>query len=727
MIKQLIIICITIGLMSCASTPLDLSKEVDGYDYLNGVESKKYSGAIFGNDKPEEETKKKEQYEFYPGTGKFIDVKAASKQHKPVTSKGEITLNFEGNSLPAVVNLILGEVLKENYVIAPGISGEVTFATVKPINKDQVLPILEMLLSWNNAALVYIEDRYHVMPRADAIKGNLIPAYGHMQKRKGYTVMVVPLKFIAPAEMEKILTPYAKDGAIVKADNARNLLFLSGTKRELNMYLDTINIFDVDWLEGMSTGIFTLNRVEAGTIVGELEAIFGEGADNPLAGMFRFMPLERLNAIMVITPQESYLHKAKEWIMRLDRTDSEASSNLYVYNVKNIKADDLAGYLSDVFGGSSNGSSRSSKKDSGGKVAPGLAGREIGSKTNKSKPVKKTNRTSSSSNNNDGPSFTAIEENNQILISASAQEYDAIMAAVARLDIEPLQVLIEAKIIEVTLEESDSSGVEWLFGSASEVSSVSTNSTHAFGIRDTESARFGAGGLIYVLTGVDVQATINAKDSTNRMVTLSTPSLLVLNNKEATINVGDRISVPNNTINNVGTSTFSSVKYLQTGTKLTVTPRINPGGLVYIEISQEVSVPTGFDENGNRDIKNRELKTELAVQSGDTIIMGGLITEDKSKVRSGAPVLNRIPVLGGLFGSRSRANKRVELILLLTPTVIENPEQAKQLTKEYASQFKGLKPFKSHAEKYEGYYKYTGKKNPKDENYQYKQEQNDDE
>ena len=700
MIKQLIIICITIGFMSCASTPLDLSKEVDGYDYLKGIESQKYSGAIFGDEKPEEETKKKDPYEFYPGTGKFIDVKAASKQQKPVTSKGEITLNFEGDSLPAVVNLLLGTVLKENYVIAPGVTGEVTFATVKPINKDQVLPILEMLLSWNNAALVYIEDRYHVMPRADAIKGNLIPAYGHMQKRKGYTVMVVPLKYIAPSEMEKVLTPYAKDGAIVKADNARNLLFLSGTKRELNMYLDTINIFDVDWLAGMSTGIFTLNRVEAGTIVGELEAIFGEGADNPLAGMFRFMALERLNAIMVITPQESYLHKAQEWIKRLDRSDSEAASNLYVYNVKNIKADDLAGYLGDVFGGNSGGSSRSSRKESSGKVAPGLAGREIGSTTNKSKPVKKTKRNNSSRNNQDGPSFTAIEENNQILISASAQEYDAIMAAIARLDIEPLQVLIEAKIIEVTLTDNESSGVEWLFGSArTATTTTTTTADKVLGVRDTESARFGAGGLTYVLTGVDVQATISASDVKSRVALLSTPSLLVLNNKEASINVGTRIPIQNNALNNGGLNTFSSIRYLQTGTKLTVTPRINPGGLVYIEVSQEVSLPTAPDASGNRDINNRELTTEIAVQSGDTIVMGGLIKEDRARAKNGVPKLNRIPLLGGLFGSRNRTNERTELILLLTPTVIENPEQAKQLTKEYTNQFKGLKPLKHKSDK----------------------------
>ena len=694
MIKQLIIILITIGLMSCASTPMDLSEEVAGYDYLKGIDSKKYSGAVFAGDKSEVAAKSKEQYEFYPGTGDFIDINIASKTPKSTSSKGEYSLNFEGNELSAVVKLILGEILGENYVIAPGVSGQVTFATVKPINKNQVLPILEMLLSWNNAALVMIEDRYHVMPRAEAIKGNLIPRYGHMNQRNGYTVMVVPLKYIAPAEMEKVLAPYTKEGAIVKADNARNLLFLSGTKRELNMYLDTIDIFDVDWLEGMSTGIFTLNRVEADTIVGELEAIFGEGADNPLAGMFRFMPLERLNAIMVITPQEKYLHKAKEWIMRLDRADSETSSNLYVYDVKNLKADDLAGYLNDVFGGG--GGSSSSKKSNSGKVAPGLTGKEIGSTTNKSQNISNKNSSSSgSSSNKDGINFTAIEENNQILISANAQEYDSILAALAFLDKEPSQVLIEAKIVEVVLTDNDSSGVEWLFGSAIE-NPVEVGSNGFGGFRATESAGFGAGGLTYLLKGLNVQAIISADEVQSRATVLSTPSLLVLNNKEASINVGTRIAIPTNSTGiGDGINNFSSVRYLETGTKLTVTPRINPGGLVYIEIQQEVSTPTARDAvTGDRDINNRELTTEVAVQSGDTIVMGGLIRDTKSNATSGVPKLNRIPILGAIFGSKKRDTERTELILLITPTVIDNPEQAKQLTKEYASQFKGLKPLK---------------------------------
>jgi general secretion pathway protein D len=693
-IKKLIIVFSIIGLMSCASNRVDLPKEIDGNNYLEGLESNKYSGAVFNVNEQDEADAKKEKHEFYPGSGEFINMDAAKYKEKVITAKGDITFNFEGDPLPMVVNLILGQILKENYVIAPGVSGSVTFATVKPINKDQVMPILEMLLSWNNASIIFIEDRYHVMAKSDAIKGNLIPSYGEIEQRKGYTVMVVPLDYIAPSEMEKILAPYAKEGAVVKADNARNLLFLSGTKRELSMYMDTIKIFDVDWLEGMSTGIFTLERVEAGTIVGELEALFGEGADNPLAGMFRFMPIERLNAIMVITPQKKYLHKAKEWILRLDRADAEASSNLYVYNVKNIKATDLAGYLNDVFGGSG-GSSSSSKASSSGNVAPGLNGKEIGSNTNNSKEITKTRN--SSGGNKDGINFTAIEENNQILISANAQDYESIMSAISRLDIEPLQVFIEAKIIEVTLSDNFQFGVDWLFGSAASSSSSNTNIKGLGGIRETESSSLGRNGLSYVLTGIDVNATITSLQKNGVATVLSTPSMLVLNNKQASINVGQQIPIPTNSYSNTNTGVtggvFRTVSYKQTGTDLQITPRINPGGLVYIELSQEVSVPgTPNAETNDVPIDNRTLSTEIAVQSGETVVMGGLIKHVDRRATAGVPVLKKIPLLGKLFQNETKDIERTELLVLITPTVVENPEQAKQLTKEYANQFKGLKP-----------------------------------
>ncbi len=693
-------------LAGCASIQPDLSKELADTGYLNNAKSTKYSGEVFSNE--DENATDNKEYEFFPGTGEFINSEAASRHTREVSEKGEITFNFEGEPVQAVAHLILGEILKENYVMAPGVSGNVTFATARPVGKDQVIPILEMLLSWNNAALVMVNGRYHVMPENQAIAGNLTPITGSLVNKKGYQVYGVPLEFIAPTEMEKLLEPYAKKGAIVKADNARNMLFLAGTKAELANYLQTIEIFDVDWLAGMSTGIFYLQRVEAVDVITELEAIFGEGAETPLAGMFRFMPLERLNAILVITPQEDYLHKAHEWVNRLDRSGSENATNLYVYNVKNVKAVDLAGYLNDVFGGSSG--SYSSRRAEGGNVVPGQSGREISS-TNannaaNNRATQRPRRNTSGGDDN-GIQITAIEESNQLLISGNVQQYESIMAAIKRLDIEPLQVMIEAKIIEVSLNESLAFGVQWFFGE--DVPSTSGGSTalseKGYNI-STAGSTIGDGipgspTLSYVFKGKDIQARLSALDATGLLTVLSSPALLVLNNKSASINVGDEIPTISNSIGTIGTGdlTRSSVSFRQTGVQLEVTPRVNPGGLVYLELSQDVSVPSDTtDSTGNRTVSRREITTEIAVQSGNTIVMGGLISENKSSNRSGLPFVSRIPVVGNMFGRKSKTSDRTELMVLITPTVIENPEQARTVTLEYAKKFQGLKPISTNSE-----------------------------
>lgn len=697
-----------LGMVGCVTQPKDLTAELDNSNYLQGVESTIYSGEVF-NEGGDPQARK-EDAEYYPGTGEFINFEAASRAEKPVSEQGEITFNFEGESLQAVVHFILGQVLKENYVLAPGVNGKVTFATARPISKTQLIPILEMMLSWNNAALVMVGDRYHVLPQNQAIKGLLTPKFNASNQLGGFQVLAVPLNFVSPTEMEKILAPYAKDGAVVKADNARNILFLSGTASELSNYLQTIEIFDVDWLAGMSTGIFYLQRVDSNDIIAELEALFGEGADNPLAGMFRFLPLERLNAVMVITPQEDYLHKAKEWVDRLDRADADGASNLYVYSVKNIKADDLAGYLTDVFGGS--GGSTSAKA-SGGSVVPGQQGREISS-NNASKANTNTTRRRSNNNTDNGIHISAIEDSNQLLIKAGVSDYEKIMSAIERLDIVPLQVLVELKIIEIKLNDSISYGMELLFGqdpnvdfgtgtgsdSGSDEETGGDTKSWPYNF-DTYGARIGSGGINYRFLGTDAEARLEALETAGRVAVLSTPSMMVLNNKNATINVGDQIPITN--VGSIGTGgtnngTISNTRYIQTGVQVDITPRVNPGGLVYMEVSQDVSTPGTPDANGQRPIASRQLVTEIAVQSGNTIVMGGLISENDAFSRSGVPVLSKIPFIGGAFGRKQKSNDRTELMLLITPTVIENPEQARQVTKEYAKKFQGLKPIETKKE-----------------------------
>ncbi|MEM9301838.1 MAG: secretin N-terminal domain-containing protein, partial [Pseudomonadota bacterium] len=354
-----LLICVIAG---CSTGPLrddppDAAPAVDPPSAETGTPGLIYVDPRADVDEPETEER---TFESYPGTGEFFDREAAGRTPAPDVDDGEIIFNFEGESLSEVVKAILGDLLQENYVIGPNLQGNVTFSTSKPVPMSQVMPILEMLLSWNNATLVYKDGRYHVLPINRAIQGQLRPVIGPSQGQRGYEVRAFPLEYISPSEMEKLLRPYAKETAFINVDNLRGLLILGGTRQELQNYEETIGIFDVDWLSGMSVGIYPLERVEVETVVTELESVFGEGAGTPLAGMFRFLAIERLNAVMVITPQPEYLDTAAEWVERLDRGGSEAGVRLYVYEVKNVKATDLADTLNQVFG---EGSNRSSGRD----------------------------------------------------------------------------------------------------------------------------------------------------------------------------------------------------------------------------------------------------------------------------------------------------------------------------------------------------------------------------
>ena len=699
------------------------------------------SGPISLDSKASTQTPPKAEVE--PGTGKFINETAAKAPVPSASSQeGEVTFNFENQPIQAVVKAFLGDLLKQNYVIAPGVQGNVTFSTSKPIKDDQAMPILEMLLSWTNNTLVWGDGRYTVVPVKDAISGKLTPRLGPPGIGKGYNVRVFPLRFISPKEMEKLLKPYAKSDAFVSVDTSRSMLVLAGSPAELENYQRTIDIFDVDWLKGMSIGVYPVQKVEVAKILPELDKLFGATGESPMAGMFRFIPIERTNSIIVITANEEYLGTAEQWLHRLDQSGSESGTQLYVYDVTNIKAADLADRLNEVFTGQRSSSSSSSKSSRGG-VAPGLT------------PVQGTGGTNSASNNStgtgniggtgnmrsgsgsggsggdsgshagsfklgDGDSevrISAVEENNQLLVMATPSQWGVIETAIKRLDTQPLQVQIETKILEVSLSGALNYGVQWylegLIGTA-DGSPAGHNQPGNIqqGLLGSGGASVPSSGLFYSYIGPEIQAAIRALETSGNTRIVSAPSLLVLNNREADIQVGTKIPVVQTFFNpgygtsvNTNTTTNSSVgynsgstQYLDTGIHLQVTPRVNPGGLVYMEVGQSVSKPgakADADLSGNVPIEQRQLTTEIAVQSGQTILLGGLIQDTTQDTESGVPGLSRIPILGKLFGSTTRSNQRTELLILITPRVITSTDEARAVTDEYQRRFEGLRPLRS--------------------------------
>lgn len=671
------------------------------------------------------------------GTAQFFKPQAAPS--RGAGGEGQVTFNFENQPIQAVVKAILGDMLQENYTIAPNVGGNVTYSTSKPIRREDAMAVLEMLLSWTGNAMVREGGRYTVLQAKDAIAGKLTPRVGATQQ-PGYALRIFPLKYVSPSEMAKLLKPYAKPDAFVSVDPNRSLLVLAGNPAELDNYQRTIDTFDIDWMKGMSIGVFAMQHVEVAKLMPDLDALFGAKGESPLAGMFRFMPIEQTNSMIVITPQPEYLKQAEEWLYRLDRGGAENSVQLYVYNVKNLKAPDLADYLSEIFLGTSGGHRSSTSGNVGQGLRPvtigGIGGRGGSSMSyqNSLRPQSKDEKAapastpssstpSASSGNKDSDiRISAIEENNQLMIQATPNEWSQIEAAIKKLDVIPLQVQIEARILEVSLTGALQYGVQWWLGSLQSANGVYDNPRGPYQYpndHNRHGSTIGAVGppsscsgsscspatVFWSYINSKFQVQLSALETSGQAKSLSAPSLVVSNNQEAQLSVGQQIPVQQisytglGNVNTNGTTTasgLSSVQYLNTGVTLDVKPRVNPGGLVYLEISQEVSNPGPVAAGAtNPPINQRQIQTQVAVQSGQTILLGGLIRDDQTDGKSGVPLLSKVPVLRDLFGSTNRSKNRTELIVLITPRVISSVDEARQMTEDYSRQFESLAPLRT--------------------------------
>jgi len=622
------------------------------------------------------------------------------RQEPPIAASSNVNLNFEGADVRDIAKTVLAEILRENYIVDPKVQGTISLRTTRPLPREALMPTLETVLRMNGVVMIKENAIYKIMPAA-GVKGSLSPQMG--ATGAGFTMQVVPLSFIGSREMAKILESVAADPALVKADELRNLLILAGTQNEIRHMHDTIEMFDVDWMSGMSVGLFMLQSADVKLVDQDLKKVFGDKGD-PFAGVVRLIPIERLNAFVIITPQPKYLDQAKLWLERFDRVGGTGGTRLFVYQVQNGKAEHLAELLNQTFSGKQ-GQSASGAQAA--RVAPGLTGTTLsstggtptaGARSSMTQglgtgastlattaPTQQAGVSGSSLSISDEGGGKAEEvrvvadpQNNALLILANTSGYEKIESALKKLDQAPRQVLIELTIAEVTLKDELSYGVEWLF----------TNGPRRSGKLDLGTTGLNAlvPGFSYAITSSasgSIKGILNMLATDNKLKILSSPQIMVADNQTAKIQVGDSVPTAGpQTIS--GTNIITSVQYLDTGVILAVTPRINAGGLVNLEVIQEVSTASATTSSGinSPTISKRSARTVLSVQSGESIVMGGLISERSSGGSAGLPVLSSIPILGGLFGNQSRNNDRTELILLITPRVANNFSQAKHLSDE---------------------------------------------
>lgn len=718
--------------------------------------------------------------EYYPpsgglvGGGHTMSQSGHGKNGKSgkTAREGKYTLNFDDAEMSEVAKVILGDTLKINYVISPKVTGKVSLQTTRPLADEEMIPTLEMLLHMNGAVLIHDHGMYRIEPDAQALIHATSSGLGlhGSQLEPGYQVRVIPLKFVGVGEMQKVLEPMMPPKSIIKADEIRNLLVVAGTAEELASVIDTVGVFDVDFMRGMSVALYPMKNIDATTMVEELTKLLGDGKKGPLGAMLRMMPIERLNAVLAVTPQVRYLDEVEMWIARLDRYSTTRSGNVHVYYAQHVEAAQLAQTLATIFGPTQQGGGRSG----GPSLAPGLTGGSIATSTSASdadafmsgggtgasaggagttsatEASSFMNGASDASSGMSGSSFgggstgsgsggmggssgfgggstgssssrsgsgssglgrggsgssrlgakagivgaelannariVADPVNNALVIIAKTQDYKEIEVVLKQLDVMPLQVLLDANVFEVGLTGDLRYGLKWLLRNGSQAEALGGP------IADAISA--GAdGGFTYLAAanGNRIRILLDALAKDSRANVISSPSLMVLNNQQAKINVGDQVPVLTGGISSgiaAGGSTgiTSSFQMQQSGVTLEIRPRVNAGGLVSMDVFQAISTPktvTVGNDQKTFSFANREIQTTVAVPNGETIVLGGLIRDERTEEKQGLPFLYKIPWLGILFGQTNIETTKTELVVLITPRVVQHTRDITHLSNEF--------------------------------------------
>jgi general secretion pathway protein D len=644
-------------------------------------------------------------YRVFKGTGVLVKGQAAGgavpASPPPVQQTGGgIVLNFEGADLREVIRNVLGDILNESYTIDAAVGGQVTIRTTAGIPRESLYPTLETLLRMNGATMLKEGNVYKIVPQAAAVRGNITPQLGGAQRAlpPGFSVQIVPLRYVGTRDMLRILEPFAKDATAIRADELRNLVILSGTERELRHLMETIDMFDIDWMAGMSAGVFTLQNADVKSVMAELEKVIGPAPQSPLAGIIRVVPIERMNALLVISPNPQYLEEAKKWIERLDRGGAGDAPRLYVYALQNSRAEKVAPLLQQAFTGRAQQVGPAAPPT----VAPGTPPGTIVSPpafTPQQPPGTPPTPTpaapvpppSAAGRPGEGTGIVrnlqavADKDNNTIIIVATPGEYAVIESALRKLDVPARQVVIELTIAEVVLTDAIQFGVEWLF-TANDGRIIGGNLTNPVqpvpGSPNTDTSISGLlnRGFSAILRNSafpgGVQAVLRLLDNYGNTKVISNPHLSALDNQKATIKVGNRIPICTETVvpgTTVSNTVQTVAQYIDTGVLVQVTPHINAGGLVTLEVQAEVSTPgvtTRVCEAPP--INTRSVQTYVSVPTGETVVMGGLILDGGARTSTGIPYLSRIPYFGGLFGNQVVNKDRTELLLFVTPRVMEN-------------------------------------------------------
>lgn len=577
------------------------------------------------------------------------------------------TFAFRDADIGQVAEEILGSTLGLTYTIDPSVSGKMSFRVERRMTRAQLLEAFEGALGNSGVVMIRQGESLFLTARANAKASGGVQSAADGVSRAGYSVVAVPLDYAAPSEVANVLKSVGPASVVLEADDKTGVLLLGGTGREIEAAMSTIKVFDRSSLQGARMRWFELSQASAPAIAAEINQILQASGT---AGA-SVVPLRRLNGVIAFARSTGTLDEIGAWVDRLDKSAGDQASTLWVYHPLNVSAESLAATLSSVSPGG------------GGYTAPVSAAPSSsasGSSQGASIPAAPTAppAASTGANGEDQIRIGIDRESNALLISASPADRVRLQRVLQEIDVTPSQVLIEASILEVTLTDGMSSGVNWsVVGDNGRIKVVSTSSS-------TGSVSPTLPGIAVTFIGNDIKAAIDALSEQTAVEVISTPKIVTLNNRTATLQIGDQVPIVIQTAQSNVTPDAPrvvNVEYRDTGVILTVTPRVSGENTIMLTIAQEVSSVAKTTTSGidSPTIQQRRFESTLMLRDGQAVALGGLISSTRTNGDSGVPYIKDVPVLGRLFKSQSQDQRRTELIVLITAHVMRSEDSTAQV------------------------------------------------
>ena len=547
-----------------------------------------------------------------------------------------MSFNFDDADVYSVIQTIFGDVLRVNYIVDPNVKGRVTFRSVEPISKENVLPLMEVILRLNGVGIVEEGGLYRIVPIADISKEPAPVGLGRDPEKVKITgkalVQVVQVKYIQSSDMVRVLTPFLSKNAVIVDVPKSNYVVIVDTDANVKRLLELVKIFDSEELK-------------------------------------------------------------------------EVTPKVFVYAVQNSKAKDVASLLQQIFQGQKSAAPKTAAS-SARVTLPGQSPQPA-----PSQPQISMGQQAGEALVSEVTRIIPDEVTNSIIVLATPEDYALIYDTIKKIDIPPRQVMIEGLIVDITLSDNLSYGLSWSMNTDVRFSGIKPFTN---GVNLTGDAYNNAAGLSqtpsdkgFTFIGTDpsgnIRAVLTALEDRSRAKVVAAPHILVSDNREARIQIGQQVplatsqtaQITGTTTGTTNTPVFgtTTVQYKDIGIILKVKPQVNDSGLISLELSQEISAISSQTITvgglGEVAIDKTEATSNLVARDGETIIIGGLIREDNSHGATGLPFLSRIPILGALFGNKSDTVTRKETIILLTPHVIRNEKEAGEVTSNYIKRYKG--------------------------------------